>query len=183
MVVIGDGGCGKTCLLQVFSGKPFDDRYVPTVFQNFCSEIDVGGKHHELTLWDTAGQEEYDRLRPLSYDKVHIIVVCFAYDTPASLENVQSKWIPEIHQLCAGVPYILVGCKLDVKNDPTVNKELEEKGQRMLTKEQGEAMSKAVGASAFIECSAKTNTNVKEVFQAAVEFSLEPRKGKGCSVM
>ena len=183
LVVVGDGGCGKTCLLQVFSGKPFDDRYVPTVFQNFCSEIEVNGKLHELTLWDTAGQEEFDRLRPLSYDKVNIILICFSYDSPASLENVSSKWIPELHQLCAGVPYLLVGCKLDVKNDSAFVQELEEKGGKLVTREEAEAVAKTVGASRFIECSAKGGIGIKDVFTAAVESSIEPKKGKGCLLM
>ena len=49
------------------------------------------GKHVELALWDTAGQEDYDRLRPLSYPDSHVILICFAVDSPDSLDNVQEK--------------------------------------------------------------------------------------------
>lgn len=45
----------------------------------------------ELALWDTAGQEDYDRLRPLSYPDSHVILICFAVDSPDSLDNVQEK--------------------------------------------------------------------------------------------
>ena len=51
----------------------------------------MDGKHVELALWDTAGQEDYDRLRPLSYPDSHVILICFAIDSPDSLDNVQEK--------------------------------------------------------------------------------------------
>lgn len=53
--------------------------------------MEVDGKHVELALWDTAGQEDYDRLRPLSYPDSHVILICFAVDSPDSLDNVQEK--------------------------------------------------------------------------------------------
>ena len=65
--------------------------YVPTVFENYVSDLDVDGKRVELALWDTAGQEDYDRLRPLSYPDSHVILICYAIDSPDSLENVQEK--------------------------------------------------------------------------------------------
>ena len=68
--------------------------YVPTVFENYVADVEVDGKHVELALWDTAGQEDYDRLRPLSYPDTHVILICFAIDSPDSLENVQEKVRP-----------------------------------------------------------------------------------------
>ena len=53
--------------------------------------MEVDGKHVELALWDTAGQEDYDRLRPLSYPDSHVILICFSVDSPDSLDNVQEK--------------------------------------------------------------------------------------------
>ena len=63
LVIVGDGECGKTCLLIVFSQDEFPDVYVPTVFETYVADIEVGGVQVELALWDTAGQEDYDRLR------------------------------------------------------------------------------------------------------------------------
>lgn len=65
--------------------------YVPTVFENYVADVEVDNKHVELALWDTAGQEDYDRLRPLSYPDSHVILICFAIDSPDSLDNVQEK--------------------------------------------------------------------------------------------
>ena len=67
--------------------------YVPTVFENYVADVTVDGKQVELALWDTAGQEDYDRLRPLSYPDSHVVLICYAIDSPDSLENVQEKVI------------------------------------------------------------------------------------------
>lgn len=69
----------------------FPQVYVPTVFENYVADVEVDNKHVELALWDTAGQEDYDRLRPLSYPDSHVILICFAVDSPDSLDNVQEK--------------------------------------------------------------------------------------------
>ena len=109
-VVVGDGGCGKTCLLISYSQGYFPEvrmlsckialltdptaqKYVPTVFENYITHTthQPTGKTVELALWDTAGQEEYDRLRPLSYPETDLLFVCFAIDCPNSLENVMDK--------------------------------------------------------------------------------------------
>ncbi len=109
LVVVGDGGCGKTCLLISYSQGYFPEvrqynitqahmlivkqKYVPTVFENYITHTThkPTGKTVELALWDTAGQEEYDRLRPLSYPETNLLFVCFAIDCPNSLENVMDK--------------------------------------------------------------------------------------------
>lgn len=75
IVIVGDGACGKTSLLYVFTLGEFPTEYHPTVFENYATDCRVDGKPVRLTLWDTAGQEEYERLRPLSYSKAHIILI------------------------------------------------------------------------------------------------------------
>lgn len=76
----------------------------------------------ELALWDTAGQEDYDRLRPLSYPDTDVILMCFSVDSPDSLENIPEKWTPEVKHFCPNVPIILVGNKKDLRNDPATIK-------------------------------------------------------------
>ena len=79
------------------------------------TDIFVDNIHIELSLWDTAGQEEFDRLRSLSYDDTHTIMLCFSVDSKDSLENVESKWVGEIAENCAGVKLVLVALKCDLR--------------------------------------------------------------------
>ena len=62
-----------------------------------------------LGLWDTAGQEDYDRLRPLSYPQTDVFLICFSVVSPSSFENVTSKWCPEIKHHCPDAPILLIG--------------------------------------------------------------------------
>lgn len=79
------------------------------------TDIFVDDTHIELSLWDTAGQEEFDRLRSLSYDDTHCIMLCFSVDSRDSLENVESKWVGEIAENCKGVKLVLVALKCDLR--------------------------------------------------------------------
>jgi Ras family protein A len=88
------GLCRHFCPLSEPDDPMVDQVYVPTVFENYVADVEVDGKHVELALWDTAGQEDYDRLRPLSYPDSHVILICFAIDSPDSLDNVQEKVRP-----------------------------------------------------------------------------------------
>ncbi|QKX57997.1 uncharacterized protein TRUGW13939_05117 [Talaromyces rugulosus] len=172
-VVVGDGGCGKTCLLISYSQRYFPEKYVPTVFENYITHTIHGrsGKTVELALWDTAGQEEYDRLRPLSYPETDLLFVCFAIDCPNSLENVMDKWYPEVLHFCPTTPLILVGLKADLRNKRTCIELLKTQGLTPVTPEQGQAVAQRMGA-AYIECSSKEMTGVDEVFELAVNTAV-----------
>jgi len=116
VVIVGDGESGKTCLLRVFFEDIFPEVYVPTVFDYYSTVIEVEGKKVSLDLWDTAGQEDYDRLRPLSYGAADVVILCYSIDTPKSLINVIDKWVPEVRYFCKEVPVILVGNKKDLRD-------------------------------------------------------------------
>lgn len=87
----------------------------------------VDGKPINLGLWDTAGQEDYDRLRPLSYPQTDVFLICFSLVNPASFENVRAKWYPEVRHHCPSTPIILVGTKLDLRDDKTTIEKLRDK--------------------------------------------------------
>ena len=110
----------------------------------------------ELALWDTAGQEDYDRLRPLSYPDTHVILMCFAVDSPDSLENIPEKWNPEVRHFCPNVPIILVGNKKDLRNDPATRQELERMKQAPVRAEEGRAMA----AVSYTHLTLPTNVQV-----------------------
>jgi len=185
LVIVGDGACGKTCLLIVFSKDQFPEVYVPTVFENYVADIEVDGKQVELALWDTAGQEDYDRLRPLSYPDTDVILMCFSIDSPDSLENIPEKWTPEVKHFCPNVPIILVGNKKDLRNDPNTIKELGKMKQEPVKPEEGRAMAEKINAFAYLECSAKSKEGVREVFETATRAALQvkKRKKKPCSIL
>merc|ERR1711990_199206 len=114
LVIVGDGYCGKTCLLQVISKGEFPRGYMPTIFDNYLVDYQVDKQWIKLQLWDTAGQEDYDRLRPLNYPDTDVILICFSIDSEESLDNVRTIWAPEVQQYCPNTPVILVGNKLDL---------------------------------------------------------------------
>ncbi|KAK6063625.1 GTP-binding protein rhoC [Seiridium cupressi] len=169
IVVVGDGGCGKTCLLISYSQGYFPEKYVPTVFENYITypTHPPTGKTVELALWDTAGQEEYDRLRPLSYPETDLIFVCFAIDCPNSLENVMDKWYPEVLHFCPYTPLVLVGLKSDLRHKKTCIEMLKTQGLTPVSAEQGKAVARKMGAQ-YMECSSKEMKGVDEIFDQAI---------------
>uniref|UniRef100_A0AC35TT21 Ras-like GTP-binding protein Rho1 n=1 Tax=Rhabditophanes sp. KR3021 TaxID=114890 RepID=A0AC35TT21_9BILA len=184
LVIVGDGACGKTCLLIVFSKDQFPDVYVPTVFENYVADIEVDGKQVELALWDTAGQEDYDRLRPLSYPDTDVVLMCFSIDSPDSLTNIQEKWTPEVRHFCPNVPIILVGNKKDVRAEAEANTDPRNKIETV-TPDMGKQMCEQIGAFGYLECSAKTKEGVRDVFEKATRAALATKpktKGK-CDVL
>ncbi|KAM3162250.1 GTP-binding protein RHO1 [Lachancea thermotolerans] len=172
LVIVGDGACGKTCLLIVFSKGQFPEVYVPTVFENYVADVEVDGRRVELALWDTAGQEDYDRLRPLSYPDSNVVLICFSIDLPDSLDNVQEKWIAEVLHFCQGVPIILVGCKVDLRDNAQTVETLRAIGQQPVSASEAQEVADKIGAVSYYECSAKTGYGVRDVFEAATRAAL-----------
>jgi len=168
LVIIGDGEVGKTCMLISYTTNTFPSDYVPTVFENYSTTVMIDEKPVNLSLWDTAGQEGYDRLRALSYPQTNIFLVCFAVGNKESFNNVKSKWIPEIQHHCPNIPFVLVGTKSDLRQN--------NKKDEMISEDEGVAMAKDVGAVIYLECSAITQEGLHAVFEKAIRTALSKER-------
>ncbi|PVV02426.1 hypothetical protein BB560_003120 [Smittium megazygosporum] len=159
-VVVGDGAVGKTCLLISYTTNKFPSEYVPT--------------------------EDYDRLRPLSYPQTDVFLVCFSVTSPASFENVREKWFPEVRHHCPGVPILLVGTQIDLREDPNIISKLALQRTKPISSDLGERLARELGAIKYVECSALTQRGLKNVFDEAIVAALEPpvtKKKSKCLVL
>ncbi|XP_053393762.1 ras-related C3 botulinum toxin substrate 1-like [Mercenaria mercenaria] len=175
LTVVGDGGVGKSCLLISYTTNAFPNEYVPTVFDNYSANIMVDGKPICLGLWDTAGQEDYDRLRPLAYPQTDVFFVCYSVESRSSFENISYKWMPEVHHHCPSVPLVLVACKIDLRGTSS--------RKDMVSYDEGLALAKKLGMR-FCETSALTQQGLKNCFDEAIRSALNcqtSKKRKGAS--
>jgi len=180
-VVVGDGAVGKTCMLISFTTNTFPREYIPTVFDNYSAPMVVDGSQVNLGLWDTAGQEDYDRLRPLSYPQTDVFILCFSIISQISLRNVQSKWLPEIRQYCPNTPIVLVGTKVDLREDMAAQRSLSAEGKSFVTRKDAIKVAKKIKAYKLLECSSLTQHGLSNVFEEAIRsvISPKPRKKSG----
>lgn len=174
-VVVGDGTVGKTCMLISYTTDSFPGEYVPTVFDNYSAPMVCDGVPVSLGLWDTAGQEDYDRLRPLSYPQTDVFLICFSVVSPSSFENVTSKWCPEIKHHCPDAPILLIGTKIDLREDKEALQSLADNGHAPMKREQGQKLANKIRAVKYLECSALTQRGLKQVFDEAVRSVLRPQ--------
>jgi len=172
-VVVGDGAVGKTCALISYTKNTFPDDYIPTIFDNYTCNVIMDDKTYSLGLWDTAGQEDYDRLRPLSYPQTDVFLVMFSVVSPVSFKNVSMKWIPEVRHHCPYTPIVLVGTKIDLRDDADTRQYLADKKLVPVEFEVGLAYSRESGCCRYMECSALEQVGVKAVFNEAIKVVIE----------
>ncbi|EGW06382.1 rho-related GTP-binding protein RhoD [Cricetulus griseus] len=175
VVLVGDGGCGKTSLMMGFGDGAFPESYSPTVFERYNVTLQMKGKPVHLQIWDTAGQDDYDRLRPLFYPDANVLLLCFDVTSPNSFDNVSNRWYPEVTHFCKGVPIIVVGCKTDLRKDKVLANKLRRNGLEPVTYHRGHDMARSVGAVTYLECSARLHDNVEAVFREAAKVALSSR--------
>lgn len=234
LVVVGDGGVGKTSLLVSYTHNYFPGDYIPTVFEHYTANVvwstsrksnsgnnysRSGHKKAErkktpltpvnrinnsgigigqrldslgspsstpktpddnnnnlivrLSLWDTAGQEDYDKLRPMSYPHTNVFMLCYStvdYDTAKSIGR---KWVPELREHTPEVPIILVGTKIDLRDHRSIKL-----GDKALTREDGLQMMNEHMLDGFMECSALSKKGLMECFDECIAAVVCPTDRK-----
>uniref|UniRef100_A0A672JVV0 Rho-related GTP-binding protein RhoF-like n=1 Tax=Sinocyclocheilus grahami TaxID=75366 RepID=A0A672JVV0_SINGR len=169
----------------------FPKKYAPSVFDKYVTTVSYGGKDIQLNLYDTAGQEDYDRLRPLSYQEANLVLICYDVTNPTSFDNVTIKWYPEVRHFCRDVPIVLIGCKTDLRKDKEKMRKLKALDLVPITYLQGEEIKKQMNAEIYLECSAKYRENVEDIFREATKQALSARakarhrrkKKKRCTIL
>jgi len=177
ITAVGDGFVGKTCMLIRYTTDETPSGYEPTVFENYAGTIEVDNKKYNVQLWDTAGQEDYERLRPLSYRTTNCFLICFSVDSQNSYENVADKWAPEVKHFRPKTPIILVGTKTDLRNDPKIY---------CLKEQDGMKLRQSIRAQKYVECSSVTREGIDNVFQEAIHAILghtEKSRRRICSIL
>nr|XP_019937459.1 PREDICTED: rho-related GTP-binding protein RhoF isoform X1 [Paralichthys olivaceus] len=151
----------------------------------FLEVMDFELFHLILPSWYVyTRQEDYDRLRPLSYQEADLILVCFDVTNPTSFENVLIKWFPEVRHFCQDTPVILIGCKTDLRKDKECARKLRAMNLAPITYTQGEEIQQQMKAELYLECSAKYQEHVEDIFREAAKKALAHcRKQKKCKRM
>lgn len=167
--VVGDGMVGKTCLAKTFTGESIDEKYVATIFDNYAGKMSVSGDQYTISVFDCAGEHEYEELRGFSYKDSEVFIVCFSVIDRESYDSVRAFWVPEIKNFMGRkVPIILVGLQADSRVDSSEE----------ISKAEGHVLAKEIGAERYIECSAITKAGVQDVFTNTVMSALKYRKKK-----
>ena len=175
LLLIGDSGVGKSCLLLRFADDTYTESYISTIGVDFkIRTIELDGKTIKLQIWDTAGQERFRTITSSYYRGAHGIIVVYDVTDNESFTNVK-QWLHEIDRYaCENVNKLLVGNKIDLA---TANK------RRVVTTEQGKEFADGLGVE-FLETSAKTRINVEQAFmtmasQIKARMKAQPTAGAG----
>lgn len=177
-VIVGDQAVGKTAAGITFTTNAFPGEYLPTVNDNYAMNLmhDVGPVN--LSIWDTPGSEVYDRLRPLNYPDARVIMVAFSVVSQSSFESVETRWLPEVNHHAFSIPKILIGTKMDLRDDDMISH------VPKVSREEAEEYAQRRGFGAYRECSALENDGLREAFHAAISLAAgrDPDAGDTSSI-
>jgi small GTP-binding protein len=153
VIVIGNSAVGKTCLTTKATKDIFLDNHQSTIgFEFFSFMIKIDNKIIKLQIWDTCGQETYRSLISNFYKTSSLAFILYSITDRKSFEDIE-KWVKELRTNCSpDIKIILIGNKNDLEE------------YRIISKSEGENLCKKFGFEYFIETSAKTGNNAKEIF-------------------
>jgi len=178
ILLIGDSGTGKSCLLLRFADHTYTESYISTIGVDFkIRTVEMDGKSIKLQIWDTAGQERFRTITSSYYRGAHGIIIVFDVTDTDSFHNCR-QWMNEIDRYASeGVNRLLVGNKCDLVKHKAVDyhtaKDFADRNEM-----------------SFVEASAKTATNVDKVFltmaaeikaQLAAQDKIKAAKSAGAS--
>lgn len=168
LVLIGDSGVGKSCLLLRFADDSFTDSYITTIGVDFrFRTIKIGDKVIKLQIWDTAGQERFRTITSAYYRGADGVVLIYDTTSNGSFDHIDD-WVTEVNRYTTDSTKILVGNKCDLDS------------QKMIDTSKGEKKAKELGVD-FMETSAKNSTNVEECFMNISRKLLEKKLKSGSS--
>ncbi|PVU93144.1 hypothetical protein BB559_003414 [Furculomyces boomerangus] len=152
LLLIGDSGVGKSCLLLRFSDDSFTPSFITTIGIDFkIRTIELDGKRIKLQIWDTAGQERFRTITTAYYRGAMGILLVYDVTDERSFNNIHN-WIRNVEQHAnEGVNKILIGNKCDIEE------------RKVISTEKGKALANEYNLK-FLETSAKSNINVEEAF-------------------
>ena len=162
LIVVGNQGTGKTCILNRFVNETFEENYQATIGLDFQSKnITIHDQDVRLILYDTAGQEKFRSLIPMYIREAQIILLIYDISDRESFDSMP-KWLTEVMDVKNSESvFALIGNKIDLENE------------RKITKEQGEKFCKENNINEFMESSAKTGVNAQNIFIKAAQTLYE----------
>ena len=168
-IIVGDGGVGKTSLLISYAKHKFPDNYVPSVYDNFSTNLTIDNENILLCVQDVGIASDYKKIRQLDYLYKDFFIVCFSLVWPKTMENIEKQWIPEIREKCPTSPIILVGTKSDLRDDfPNNIKpghiEFNRLGISPIQSSKGFELKDRINAIDYIYCSSLKYFHLNEIF-------------------
>ena len=161
ILMIGDSGVGKTCILQRFENGEFKMNHLPTIAIDFSIKtVEISNKRIKMQIWDTAGQERYNTLTAGFFKNTHAVLICFSLIDRTSFESV-NRWMQQIQSLAPkDVLIVLIGNKADLTDEIKVSEEETQK----LAQEYG---------LHYFQTSAATGLNIDKAFRSVGEMLIE----------
>ncbi|KAH7099841.1 P-loop containing nucleoside triphosphate hydrolase protein [Auriculariales sp. MPI-PUGE-AT-0066] len=187
LVIVGGHQVGKTCLLLTMCGSRYPGDYIPTCYCGYSRRVNVDNRSYEVGFFDVSGLEEYKRLRVLVYPQTDVFLLCFSVVSQSSFNDLRTEWYPEIVHHCPGVAFLVVGTKVDLRDDLQTQMRLKENDQSAVTVEMGEHLATELSAAKYVECSSLSGQGLDTIFNEAVAAALTPpppkKKEKKCVVL